>query len=314
MTTKHLLDPELLPLIEIMPAIELSTEQLPASRAAFEEMVIMGDPDAASATREEVWIPGYNGGPDVRCLLYKPKDHTSGAPALVHIHGGGYVLGKPEQSDDMNLRVAGSLGAVVLSVDHRLAPEHPIPAPLDDCYAGLAWVHSNADELGVDTSRVAIGGESAGGGLAAALGLMARDKGEYPICLQMLIYPMLDDRTGTDAASGDPLVGEFVWTRESNQFGWNAQLGDAPRAAPQVPARAETLEGLPPTWLMTAGLDLFRDENILYAQRLLAAGVPTELIVYPAACHGFQLMRDASVSKRFARDYFEALRRGLKVG
>ncbi len=313
MSTRHLLDPDLLPMLEVMPAIELSDEQLPISRAAFDEMVILGDPDEAGATREEIHVPGHNGGPEVRCLVYKPQEQKAEAPGFVHIHGGGYVLGKPEMADDMNLRVSGSLGAVVVSVDYRLAPEHPIPAPLDDCYAVLAWIHSNADELGIDKSRIAIGGESAGGGLAAALALKARDESEYPICFQMLVYPMLDDRTGTAEQPGDPLVGEFVWTRESNQFGWNAQLGDGPRVAPQVPARADTLKGLPPTWIMTAGLDLFRDENIDYARRLMADGVTTELRVYPAACHGFQLMREAPVSKRYAKDYFDALRRGLRV-
>lgn len=313
MSTKHLLDPELLPMIEAAPPLTLTAEALPALRDDFKEMTVMGDPEEAGVLREEVHIPGWGGGPDVRCLKYTPTKQSTPAPAYLHIHGGGYVIGTPEMSDMLNLRLAGDLGLVVLSVDYRLAPEHPIPAPLDDCYAALAWLHQNTEALNVDKARIAIGGESAGGGLAAALALRARDEGDFPICFQLLVYPMIDDRTGTAEAPGDPLVGEFVWTRDSNKFGWNAFLGDAPRAAPQVPARAASLKGLPPTWLSTAGLDLFRDENIAYAQRLLADGVRTELQIYPAACHGFQQMQRAKVSRRYTRDFFEAIKRGLSI-
>ena len=140
----------------------------------------------------------------------------------------------------------------MLSVDYRLAPEHPIPAPLDDCYAALSWLHENATDLGVDPQRIGIGGESAGGGLAAALAIKARDAGEYPICWQALTYPMLDNRTGSEAYPGDALVGEFVWTRELNQYGWQSYLGQAAPEAPQVPARLQSFEGLPPTWMFTA--------------------------------------------------------------
>ncbi len=313
MSTKHLLDPDLLPLIEVMPALAMSADMLPQKRAEFKELTVMGDAEAAGVTRDEIHVPGLDGDPPVRCLKYTPANRGTPSPAYLHIHGGGYTVGLPEMMDDMNIRVAADLDIIVVSVDYRLAPEHPIPAPLNDCYAALAWLHQNADELGIDPARIAIGGESAGGGLAAALALKARDAGDYPICFQLLVYPMIDDRTGTADAPGDPSVGEFVWTRENNQFGWNAYLGEAPRAAPQVPARADTLKGLPATWLATAGLDLFRDENIAYAQRLMNDGVKTELQVYPAACHGFQLMRGAGVSKRYVKDFFGALKRGLSI-
>ena len=202
---------------------------------------------------------------------------------------------------------------VVVSVDYRLAPEHPIPAPLDDCYAALGWMHKNAADLNVDPTRIAIGGESAGGGLAAALALKARDEGEYPICWQQLVVPSLDDRTGTEEFPGDPLVGEFIWTRASNQYGRASFLGDAPRAAPQVPARAESLKGLPPAWMLTGGLDLFRDENIEYARRLMADGVAAELVVYPSACHAFQNVADSQLNQRYEVDFMAALRRGLSI-
>ena len=176
------------------------------------------------------------------CLLYRPVEAQAGSGYL-HIHGGGYVAGSVEGSDAMNTRIAAQLGVVVLTVGYRLAPEHPVPAPLDDCYAALGWLHEQADALGIDRQRIAIGGESAGGGLAAALAIHARDLGEFAICHQHLTYPMLDDRTGTEAAPGDPLVGEFVWNRRCNEFGWQCYLGKLPAQAPFVPARVASVEG-----------------------------------------------------------------------
>ena len=269
----------------------------------------MGDPERAAVIREDVVVPGE--GHDVRCLLYKPASYEPGVPGYLHIHGGGYIMGSVEGSDISNIQLCAKLGIVILSVDYRLAPEHPIPAPLDDCYAGLAWLHEQAAALGVDPERIGIGGESAGGGLAAALAIRARDAGEYAICHQHLTYPMLDNLTGTEAQPGDPLVGEFVWTRSRNRFGWTSYLGEAAPEAPQVPARVSDHAGLPSTWMFTAALDLFRDENIDYAQKLLAAGVAVELLMYPAACHGFQLLPGTSLTARFTADHRAALARGL---
>ena len=312
MTTKHLLDPELDPLIELFPPFDLDDEQLALMRDSPALAAEPGDPAEAGVTREEIHADG-GAGPDVRCLLYRPSGKAASGAGYLHIHGGGYVLGAPEASDPANLEICARLGAVVLSVDYRLAPEHPIPAPLDDCYAGLAWLHAQAPALGVDPNRIGIGGESAGGGLAAALAIKARDAGEYAICHQHLTYPMLDDRTGTPEQPGDPLVGEFIWTRGSNRYGWRSYLGDAPDRAPQVPARLEDFTGLPATWMATAALDLFRDENIEYALKLMQAGVRTELVSYPAACHGFQMVPGTRLGERYARDHLDALARGLGV-
>ena len=311
MTTKHLLAKELHPLLDLMPAVDITEDNLALVRSVGAERVVMGDPDRAGVVREEITAPGVD--QDVRCLLYRPKGSGDGHPGYVHVHGGGYIVGSPEGSDILNIAICARLGAVVLSVDYRLAPECPIPAPLDDCYAGLAWMHANADRLGVDRQRIAIGGESAGGGLAAALAIKARDAGEYAICHQHLTFPMLDDRTGSDAQPGDPLVGEFVWTRGNNRFGWKSYLGSAPAAAPQVPARLEDHRGLPHTWMFTVALDLFRDENIAYAQKLLGAGVSVELLMYPDACHGFTLLPGTQLLKRFGADHMAALARGLGV-
>ena len=313
MSTKHLIDPELLPLLELAPGIDMTLERVAVRREEFNQMNVLGDADAAEVDRKEVHVPGLDGDPPVRCLVYTPKGRATPSPVYLHLHGGGYMVGTPEMMDDSNIRVAADLDIVVVSVDYRLAPEHPIPAPLNDAYAALKWVHENEDALSIDPTRVAIGGESAGGGLAAALALKARDEGDYPICFQLLVYPMIDDRTGTPDLPGDPVTGEFVWTRHNNQFGWNCYLGDAARAAPQVPARADNLKGLPKTWIATAALDLFREENVAYAQRLMADGVATDLTIYAGACHGFQLMRDAGVSKRYVADFFGALKRGLSI-
>ncbi|MDE0367245.1 MAG: alpha/beta hydrolase, partial [Gammaproteobacteria bacterium] len=170
MTTKHLLDPELHSLLELVPPFELDDEQLPLIRDNPGMAVELGDPAEAGVTREEIHADGGDG-PDVRALLYRPSAGAASGAGYLHIHGGGYVMGTPEISDPVNLEICARLGVVVLSVDYRIAPEHPIPAPLDDCYAGLAWLHEQAPALGVDRNRIGIGGESAGGGLAAALAI-----------------------------------------------------------------------------------------------------------------------------------------------
>lgn len=311
MSTKQLLAPELRTIDEVFPAADITPANLAKLREISAASVVLGDPAAAGVTRSEVWIDSID--PPLRALLYAPVDGADDRPGYLHIHGGGYIIGAPEGSDASNLDLCARLGVVVLSVDYRLAPEHPVPAPLDDCHAGLAWLHENAARLRVDPRRIAIGGESAGGGLAAALAIRVRDEGRYPVCHQHLTYPMLDDRTGSDAQPGDPLTGEFVWTRQRNAFGWGALLGDTPPAAPWVPARVDQVAGLPPTWMFTAALDLFRDENIDYAQRLLRAGVPVEFLMYAGACHGFQMIPGSPMTRRFREDHLAALGRGLGV-
>ena len=291
MTTKHLLDPELQGITKLELDFDLTPDALPAARARRESLLKLTEPDG-SVTRTEVQVRSADGTP-VDCLLYQPTQASAGAPAYLQIHGGGYILGSTVGSDMMNLMICSKLKVVVLSVGYRLAPESNARAALDDCYAGLTYLHEQHDTLSIDPSRIAIGGESAGGGLAAALAIEARDRGEYAVCHQHLTYPMLDNLTGTEAQPGDPLTGEFVWTRELNQFGWGCYLGDLEPVAPYVPARLNDYSALPPTWMYTAALDLFRDENIEYAQKLMRAGVRCELAVEPAACHGFQL---------FARD------------
>jgi acetyl esterase/lipase len=206
------------------------------------------------------------------------------------------------------------VGCAVVSVEWRRPPEHPFPAPMDDCYAGLAWTHRHAAELGVDPARIAIGGASSGGGSAAGLALLARDRGELPVRFQLLIYPMLDDRNVTPASRA--LTDPRVWNRASNLIGWRAYLGDAAgtgRVSPYAaPARATDLTGLPPAYLAVGDLDLFIDEDLEYAQRLQQADVPTELHVYPGGIHAFDSYAPASaLARRFAGDRDDALRRAF---
>jgi acetyl esterase/lipase len=224
--------------------------------------------------------------------LFRPQDGAEPGPALLWIHGGGYVTGDAAQNDALCRRFSRALGATVASVDYRLAPEHPYPLPLEDCYSALEWLVTLP---AVDRSRVAIGGASAGGGLAAALALLTRDRGAIELAAQLLVYPMLDDRSVEGLDSPD----HRLWSQSSNKFGWSAYLGGAdPDVA--VPARRDDLAGLPPAWVGVGSMDLFHDEDLAYAARLRAAGVPCEVEVVPGAFHGFDLVAPkAGVSQTF---------------
>jgi triacylglycerol lipase len=262
---------------------------------------------------EDHVAPGPPDAPDVPLILYRPSGTIGAQPLYLHIHGGGYVFGNAEMCGPLNIRTALGAQCIVASVDYRLAPETRAPGSVEDCYAVLRWLTDEAEALGIDRTRVAIGGESAGGGLAAALALLARDRGELPIAFQMLLSPMLDDRTCS--AERDPHVGEFVWTREQNAFAWNALLGCEPGSNGISPycaaARAGDLSGLPPAYVAIGALDLFRDETIDYAQRLLRAGVPTELHIFAGAYHGFERAADAALVQRAEAERRDALKRAL---
>lgn len=248
--------------------------------------------------------------PDVTARVHRPPDGgRMPAPGVLYVHGGGYVMGTAAMDDDVCGRLAKHLDVVVAAVDYRLAPEHPYPTPLEDAYAGLRWLAAQPE---VDADRIALAGESAGGGLAAGLGLLARDRGEIAPVLQVLSYPMLDDRT-TDGGL-DPGVLR-LWNQRSNRFGWEAYLGDLTGEdvpATAAPARADDLAGLPATWIGVGTNDLFHDEDVAWAQRLDAAGVPCDLLVVDGAYHGFDgIEARAAVSRDFLRARIAALRDAL---
>ncbi|VWB23660.1 putative hydrolase [Burkholderia arboris] len=310
MDTLHLVDPEIRPLLETWPTVTLGVENLAQSR---ERVLPLPPPDLAGSTLERHMVPGPAGAPDVPVLVYLPDDHARPLPAIVHMHGGGFVRGKAKDLEAVHRSLVTQLGCALISIDYRLAPETVFPGAIEDCYAALAWVFRHADTLGIDATRIGVAGESAGGGFAAALALLAGDRGEYRLAFQHLVYPMLDDRTCT--RTPHPHTGEFVWHAANNRFGWTSLLGHAPGIDGVSPyaaaARATRLDGLPPAFLSVGSLDLFLDENLDYAQRLLRAGVPTELHVLPGGVHGFDIVPGARVSETARRLSHDALRRFL---
>ena len=296
---------DLLPLTDLIPTLALRGDGLAEMRGARSALVAQ----MASALSDTVERVDHVVSPEVVVRVHRPVGQIEGAPCLYSIHGGGYVLGSFDMDDLLLDRYCNAFGCVGVSVEYRLAPETPYPGPLDDCYAGLAWTFAHARELGADPARIGINGISAGGGLAAALALLARDRGELPIAFQLLQCPMIDDRQITPSSRQDNLL---VWTRDSNAFGWESYLGarygtdDIPPYA--AAARAHDLSDLPPALVITGGADGFRDENIDYARRLGQAGVPTDLTVIAGAPHGVQMFIGTSPERRWARVVEEWLR------
>ncbi len=312
------LDPELRAVVEKLPTDRpVDLKDIPKARTKMNKMVsalLASFPPVEGVTSQDQFAPGAQGDPAVRVRVYRPTHQPRKLPALLWIHGGGYVMGAIDHDDRLMAQLVNRIGLVAVSVDYRLAPEHPFPAPVEDCYAGLKWLYAHASELGVEPSRIAIGGASGGGGLAAGLALLTRDRGEVPVAFQLLIYPMIDDRNDTPASHA--ITDTRMWHRESNRLGWKAYLGrdcGGTGVSPYAAAsRATDLTKLPPAYIPVGALDLFVDENIEYAQRLIQAGVPTELHVYPGAFHGFDLFApSAKVSKQFKADRDSALKRAL---
>ena len=315
--SRHLLAPELAPGLEFFPKLDFSIG-LDVFRNGFARRPIPPlPPELEIVRREDRPIPGPHGAPDVPLLIYTPPGQAAGLrPAVLDIHGGGYIIGSADMSDASNRQLALDLDCVVVSVEYRLAPETAWPGARDDCYAALCWLHAAAAELGIDPARIAVSGVSAGAGHAAALAIHARNLGGPSICFQLLDSPMLDDRTGS-SADPHPFTGEFSWSAEHNRLGWQSLLGtqpggdDVPDAA--VPARVSDLSGLPPAFILIGGIDLFLDESLEYARRLSRAGVPVELHLIPGAYHGFGLAAGAPqtlLAKKLSR---EAMARALGV-
>jgi acetyl esterase/lipase len=246
----------------------------------------------------------------VRLRIYRPANLDRPAPALYSMHGGGFIIGSPEMEEANSIDFVRQLGISVVSVDYRLAPQHTAPAAVEDAYTGLLWTFANAASRHIDPRRIAIGGASAGGGLAAALALYAHDQGEVAPMFQFLVYPMLDDRTTLRPHS--EMKNARIWKPKDNLYAWSAYLGTKP-GGPDVseyaaPARRADLNGLPPAWIGVGSLDVFHDEDVAYAQRLNAVGVPCELIVVPGAFHGFEIFAKTNVVKQFNDAKIRALR------
>ena len=312
--TKRAYDPEFAALLPLLPTVQdlSSVEQVRAARD-MRGMLLPAPPARTDVTMADRLVPGLAGAPQVPVRVYTPKAPAHAPRAcVVEIHGGGFMLGNIAMMDPWCQRVAAELDAVVVSVEYRLAPEHPFPAGVEDCYAALCWSAESAGELGVDATRIAIAGQSAGGGIAAGTALMARDRAFPALCFQLLEIPELDDRLDTPsmlAFQDTPL-----WNRPNAVWSWKHYLGPnhigevSPYAAP---SRAKDLAGLPPAYVSTMEFDPLRDEGILYALRMLQAGVPVELHSFPGTFHGSGLLPGAAVSQRGAQEVIEALRRAL---
>lgn len=311
------LDPELAEVLQGFPALKI-WEDIPAARVAVLKIVkeLQAQlPDVPAVTTVDRFIAGPEGNPNLLVRIYSPANNRSSKlPGLLWLHGGGYILGSIEDDTYSIKRLVESVGCIVISVEYRLAPEHPFPAPIEDCYVALQWVFNNAEALSVDKSRIAIGGISAGGGLAAGLALLARDRADVNIILQSLICPMIDDRNVTP--SSYKITDDRVWNREYNLKGWDAYLGEKgkrDKVSPYaVPARAQDLTNLPPAYISVGTHDLFIDENVEYAQRLIQAGVATELHVYPRAFHAFEfIIPSAKISQRALATHYGILKQAL---
>lgn len=260
------------------------------------------------------WIPVPGGAPDVAAYLINIEPGAS-RPAIIHTHGGGFVLLSAKDYVPMAQGWAAELDCFVATVEYRLAPETRYAGSIEDNYAVLRWVYRHAHELGVDPARIAVMGESAGGGHAALLALTARDRGEVPVLFQALIYPMLDDRTGS-TRQPPKNEGRIIWTAQDNRVGWQAFLGQRPGTASvpaaAVPARRKDLAGLPPAFIGVGSIDLFCNEDMHYARRLAAAGIETELSLMPGAYHGFDLIApQTELARSFVATKMRALRRAF---
>jgi len=289
-------EPDVLERLRSIGDLSITDENLATMR---DQPIRRQRPLSDAVERIDHRVPGPAGAPDVVVRVHRPAGTTDTLPCVYSMHGGGYVMGSYLGNDSRFDAWCPELGCVGVSVDYRLAPETPFPGPLEDCYSGLKWVHEHAGELAVDPLRIGVMGGSAGGGLAAGLSLLARDRAEIPIAFQLLTYPMLDDRQITPSSH----VETPIWGPDNNRYAWTAYLGEAcgsDHVSPYAAAtRASDLTGLPPAFVMVGDVDGLLDEDIAYARRLLAAGVPTELHILAGAPHAFDsMMPDTKLADR----------------
>ncbi|MQY21579.1 alpha/beta hydrolase [Nocardia macrotermitis] len=313
-TASYAFDPELAPWIPSLPVVDIT--DVVAARESIRAIIasMPKPPTPETVTITDVAVPGPEGAREVPVRVYAPTDRNGLRPALLFMHGGGFVMGSLDSEHTGCVRLADELGAVVVSVDYRLAPEHPFPAGLLDCYTALEWLAAQADTLSVDAARIGVCGASAGGGLAAGVALLARDRQGPPLRIQVLQFPELDDRM--NSVSMRTFSDTPLWNRPNAELSWKYYLS-APTPELDItyaaPARVEDLSGLPPTFLSACEFDPLRDEDLHYAHHLLECGVTVESHHYPGTFHGSSIVAEAAVTKRMYADYLGALRRGLGI-
>ncbi|HEY5820528.1 MAG TPA: alpha/beta hydrolase [Propionibacteriaceae bacterium] len=298
-------------LMQVLPGGFNAIPDIVQRRAATDAMLAaIETPENPNVAVEVLAVPGPDGEPDISVRVYRPVSAGTTLPGIYYIHGGGMVLGTAAGEDPNAAMLCEQVGAVVVSVEYRLAPEHPHPAPVEDCYAGLVWAVQNSSALGFDPERLALYGGSAGGGLVIATALLARDRGGPAIRFMMPIYPMIDDRNET--ASSHEITDVGIWDRAGNIEAWGWYLGGKEADQYAAPTRAEDVSGLPPAFIDVGTMDLFRDEDIAFAQRLMQAGVPTELHINPGSYHASETFApEAALTKRIWAMRVDALRRAL---
>ncbi|GAA4237891.1 alpha/beta hydrolase [Actinomadura meridiana] len=307
-------DPELAPWVAMLPRLTLAdVDQARRDEVEMSRQLPPYEPPVPVETRD-LTVPGPQGAPDVQIRIFTPANRGAALPGLLYLHPGGFVIGGIDVFPDDATLIAAEVGAVVVSVEYRLAPEHPFPAGLEDCYAALTWTADHAADLGIDPARLAVGGESSGGGLSAAVALLTRDRGGPTLCFQLLGTPELDDRL--DTPSMRAYLDTPGWHRPNAELSWDYYLGEGVRGTADVspyaaPARTDDLSALPPAYVTACEFDPLRDEGLIYAQRLLQAGVATELHHYPGTFHGSMVIKDAAISKRMYTDRLTALHRAL---
>lgn len=320
-SARERIDPQMRPQLDALlsllgPRGFQEIEDLRARRERYEEVMTLAAgraPDESRVARQDVTVRPPSAGDDLTVRVYRPAGLVGSAPGVVYIHGGGMVMGSVAADDGFAATLSEDVGCVVASVGYGLAPENPGPGPVEDCYLALLWLHEHADDLDLDRSRLALFGSSAGGGLACGVALLARDRSGPRLSCQVLVYPMLDDRTALSDGGPSDLG---IWDHEANAEAWSHLLGESlgtDGVSPYVaPARATSLVGLPPTYIEVGELDLFLDEDLRLARRLADSGVPVTLHEVPGACHGFDQLAPSSDAARAARsDRANFLRRCL---